>query len=537
MIALNDITNHQISLELNYEIRIEEVLDIFSDAGNLQEKLGLTKDTHYLEAQDLFAEYCEVIMNLRFAIYDQMANSWSFADKIHQECSKSFPLWCNLFGITYNPIYDNKPITPFLLFPYQKEFFEATQKYNRIMVIKPRGVGFTWVKAHINTWRLIYKSFKGVVVSRVEEDLDLPNDRHQTIFGRMMFILESLPYTVQYTKSHRIINVKSNSKDNQYLGKTSNPHAGRSTRADLVEIEEAGVIANFIDIMRAMNSVSKRVIIGGSVSSDSNGFYDYWIKKDSAYHHILWEYWMNPIFACKGWIEKTREEYASDEDGFKQEILVDFFATLQGTIFKFLNKGIQIKQLPVITNRKKLTAIDPGFGSSPTAIWFYEYDADNKKFYYTGYWEQKNTTIDEITSEITRRGYKDATHFIDEHANKRDVEGKTLESRMRNAGLAMVTVNNKDITTSCKYSNDLLYKGQIFFLECEEIEEAKKKLSRYRYAKTGDKQVKDENSDCGDAFRYSHACISYFDNISNLMGVKRFKKNTGTTYSNVTVGR
>lgn len=29
MIALNDITNHQINLELNYEIRIEEVLDIF----------------------------------------------------------------------------------------------------------------------------------------------------------------------------------------------------------------------------------------------------------------------------------------------------------------------------------------------------------------------------------------------------------------------------------------------------------------------------------------------------------------------------
>jgi hypothetical protein len=283
-------------------------------------------------------------------------------------------------------------------------------------------------------------------------------------------------------------------------------------------------IANFIDIMRAMNSVSKRVIIGGSVSSDANGFYDYWIQADTSYKHVMWEYWMHPIFTCDGWIEKTREDYASDEDGFKQEILVDFFATLQGTIFKFLDKAETVKEKPKGLMYKKCTAIDPGFGSSPSAVWFFDYEAETKSFYYVDYWEMRNTTISEIAIAIKERGFLDATHFIDEHAHKRNEDGQTLATRLINEyKLNIVLVNNKDITGTCKYSNDLLYNGKIFFIENQSILEAKKKLRRYRFAATGDKQVKDEYSDCGDAFRYSHAAVDYFDSITNLIGITRFK--------------
>lgn len=499
------------------ELTFEVIKDIFQTAGDIE----FPKEMKYEIAEKTYQDYANSIMKLRFAVFDKMSTDWELASKIQAENKNNFVFFSNLFLCTYNPVFDNKPVTPFLIFPYQERFFHATQTQKRIMVIKPRTMGFTWLKAGINVWRLIYRSFKGIVVSRVEEDLDISGDRHQTIFGRMMFMIENLPFQVNFIKKHRLLIVG----DNQYIGKTSSPNAARSTRGDLAEIEEAGFIADFINIMRAMNSVAPRCIIGGSVSSDTNGFQDYWENKDSEYFHIFWQYFLHPIYRCAGWIEKTRRDYASDEDGFKQEILVDFTATLKGTIFKYLSEATHIDSLPLITFPKKIVGIDPGFGSSPTSIWFAMYDTSLRRLYYIDYWEQRNTTVSEITATIKTKGFENAFCFIDEVARNTDSEGKSLLMRLNIAKLKMILANNRQITLSCKYTNDMLLEGRIHFLKNDNTSEGFSKLQKYQYAKTGDKQLKNEYSDCGDSFRYSHSCFEYFDNALNFVDAKRLGRN------------
>lgn len=505
----------------------DEIYSFFKDVGT---KIKFKKGTHYSVAEKIYQQYISNVAMIRLEVYEAMSKDALLNNKIHEACEDDFVFWCNLFGWTYNPLYDGKERTPFVLFQYQVDFFRIIQNNKRVIVIKPRGMGFTWLKAFINIWRMLYRKLRGIVISRVEEDLDLSNDRHQTIFGRMRFILENLPYKVNYQSSYKTLIIG----NNQYLGKSSNKDAARSGRGELVEIEEAGVIQNLTLIMRAVNSLAKRIIIGGSVTSDNNGFYDYWESKQSNYFHVFWEYWMNPLYACDGWLEEAEAGYGDDKDGFKQEILVDFFATLSGVVFKNFSFIKKISSLPTGSYLRKMTGIDPGFGSSPTGIWFAYFDVDKQNIYYVGYKELKNSTIDEIVDEITRRGFLEADHFIDEHAHKRDSEGKTLAIRFASKGMQVILVDNKGITNSCKYSNDLMKDGKIFFLENGEgLDIGEKKIKKYKYAKTGDKQEKDENSDAGDAFRYSHACFTTYTNIADMPKINRFMVGEQTKFQKV----
>lgn len=514
----------------------EEILQIAKDFKSLTNTIEtmFPDSMKYEERKELYSQtILPQITEMRLAIFDRMKHDREFKKQLKAAGDNDFHFWCNLYANTYNPIFGGGGITPAVLFEYQRDFLQRIIDGESLICVKGRGMGFTWAKVWLDVWDLQRdnSNYQGIVISRVEEDLDMNGDLHQTIFGRMRFTIRLLPYQLPVKERTRFLNINGS----QFIGKSSNPDAARSTRADRVYVEEAGVIDNFTLILRAINAVSNQRVIGGSVAGTSNGFFGYWDKATreggDGYGVVLWKYDLHPLFKAPDWLDMERAKYGDDEAGFKQEVLVDWWASVTNQIFTKLRKD-QMRPISAIaygefSKMEKCVGIDVGFGSSPTSLWYYYYNPINDNYYYTQYVEMKDSNYNAVAKRLRDDGWIDDTvHFIDEHSKKRGNDGKTLTSLLENEGLHIVEVSNQNIGASCSVSNVKLGNGQILFDENGEgIQNGFDLLSRYRYIDkyASDKQDKNEAADAGDSFRYSHEATYYFQRNKGVKSSNRYE--------------
>ena len=514
--------------------------------GTGEDVIQVATGTPYLERLDKYAKFLNVVREIRLTIYYLLAKNknnfktifWKEFHKIrNKDEARAIKIFLNLFFTTYNPMFDEsgKQSTPFILFNFQYEFLkEATKDEMSLLVIKPRGTGFTWLKIGLDLVNMMFtKNWQGIVISRVESDLDITDDRVQTIFGRMRFAMEHFPFKlVQYGKDkQRFIKLTNGS---QYMGKSSNVDSSRSMRGDMVEIEEAGVMAQLTAMVRSIKSVAKKRIIGGSVQGTDNGFYEFYQSalSDGSYKIILWKITDHPLYSAPDWLQAEKDSYGGDIAGFNQEVMADFFAGVEGQVFITLHNGFltTIDRYPELESSPywlKCSSIDPAFGTSKTAIWTYYFNSMTREYLYTGYYELIHTSYTKIINLMTKIGFLTDICFIDEHANKRDKDGTTLTEMLRAKGMInLVPVSNQQVLNSCFFANSLINNNKIFFLEDGiDIKHNKvsmrvpafDKLLRYRYnnkvgiSKKGSTIIdKDgKNDDAGDSFRYSHYASKY----------------------------
>lgn len=519
-----NLTQEELYLSHPLYNEVEAIADAFKSLTFILEDM-FPPEMLYNERKRIYEEdFLPNVLAMRSAIYDRIGADREFRKIIKLKGDLDAHFWINLFGFTYNPIFDDEDAeyTPLILFKYQLDFINRILSGESLIVIKGRGLGFTWVKVLLDYWDMqrTGSNYKGIVISRVEEDLDFNGDFYQTIFGRMRFVAKLLPYRINTEGKVRFLKVE----DSQFLGKSSNPDSARSTRATRVYIEEAGVIEKFQLVLRAVNAVSNQRIIGGSVAGTANGFFGYWEEANnnskSGYGVELWLYKDHPLFKAPDWLGLERAKYGDDEAGFKQEVLVDWFASVTNQIFTKMRREhkypFSIELTNKIVNFQKCCGIDVGFGSSATSIWYFYYDIENDNYYYIGYDELRNSNYKEVAQVLNNRGFLNNTvHFVDEHSNKRGNDGITLTQHWLNEGLTVVPVSNKNIGASSQFSNVLFGQGKIHFdANGFGIKEGFEKLSRYRFVDNfnKDKQDKNPDSDAGDSFRYGNFASIYFKN-------------------------
>ena len=492
---------------------------IIEDFKKLSEKISYEPVYHYYVRTTFYQRFLNTVSSMRMKLYYEMLADPELNFYVQEFAKKDFVAWVNLFGWTYNPVHTDNNITPFVLYQYHIDYYEKTKRYKKTIIIKSRTMGYTWLKAFIKTFRFLYDDdYKSLITSRVESDIDIVGDRERTIMGRIRFILESLPYfSLGLIDIDKELSLRY--RENTIRGVTSNPDALRSMRGTEVDVEEAGVIENFDMIMASAVSVAKELRLGGTVKGTINGFYDFWKNKDNAYHHMFWNYMLHPIFNTQDWANKELEKYNNDERLFRQEVLGDFFAMVGNIIlteleFRFL---ISMKRKdfssPYI---KKAVSIDPGLGSSLTAIWCYYYDEEKNFFYYVDYAEVEGGIARDIAKKIKDMGFGDSdVYLIDKYGGNRDSSGSSWANNLANDGLTPIyLVDNKNITGSILVANKMLREERIWFnKDSKNVQHGFERLTRYVYVDRygADKQKKDDNSDCGDSFRYSMV-IPYLTN-------------------------
>lgn len=468
----------------------------------------------------VFQELMRLISYARIEVFKMMRDEKGINAEIHNRWINDFHLFANLFAWTYNPINASAQMTPFILFPYQLKYHEDTERYLRTIVTKGRGLGFTWVKAVKSVWRLYRpEDYKGKMLSRVETDVDNVGDRDQTTFGKMRFIMEKLPFFDGLDERDKELHIYY--KNNSFIGMSSHPDAARNSRATEFQVEESGVIENFTLIMRAIISVATEIRIGGSVKGTSNGFYDYWKKKDNSYFHIFWNYLLHPLYNCESWLKAEKAKYGEDVAGFNQEVLVDWFSSVSNKILHTLTLSHQ-RDISYIHNTAKTNSnlikgvsVDVGFGSSNTALWFFYYDKLSDVFWVVDYVELNRSSVKEIYEECLQRGFIwDTFHCVDSAAKNTIATGETVLSLMTKEGLNPFPIDNKDIRGSVIIANNYIGEGKVTFHNSKAVDIGFDKLSKYVFTEQfkNYKQKKDENSDAGDSFRYMFGIIPLYKN-------------------------
>lgn len=427
----------------------------------------------------------------------------------HIKENDDFLCWVNMFGWTYNPIHTSAKETPMILFPFQYEFWKIIRKYPKTIIIKSRTMGYTWVKAFMKVFRCLYDDdYKSLITSRVEDDIDITKDRHQTIMGRVRFILERLPYHVEYEdkKLHIIIG------ENAIMGASSSSDALRSKRATEVDVEEAGAIEDFTSLMASATSVANELRLGGTVKGTENGFYEYWENKDSAFYHVFWGFNEHPLFNCEDWVTKIKATYNGNEKVFRQEILGDFFAMIGNHVLVNLSKQRNEEIMSRINYKefsgmkyKKFVAADPALGDSLFAMWFYYYNIDTGEYFIVDYVEESGKFADEISMIIKAKGFGDATLIIDAYADSKNSSGNSWAIDFMSNGIKVYLADNTEINATVIAANNNLNNNKIIFdMDNKNVEAGFTRLSRYTFTdQYGSRKVKkNKDSDAGDAFRY-----------------------------------
>lgn len=188
--------------------------------------------------------------------------------------SVDFERFCEDFLFLIIPEF-NDAIKPFFLFDYQKKIVRKIQEAELsgadmdLLVDKPRGMGITWIIVAYMYWRWLYTpSWTGFVLSRTETEVDDGTDiSSNSIFGKLRWMIKKTPKWMlpegyvpkgkrgtSTDSTLRIINPALNSA---IIGSSTNSNAGRSRRYSFVVIDECFAIDRFMEVYRALQSVSR----------------------------------------------------------------------------------------------------------------------------------------------------------------------------------------------------------------------------------------------------------------------------------------
>lgn len=541
---------HKKSLKKKYE-RVDKILQDFKGLTAL---LQYQTIFNYSSRSIVYQHMLNLAALMRTELYKELASDRQLGNILMDEIrrNRDFHAWVNIFGWTHNPIQTANSQTPFILYQFHVDFWETIQKYPRTIIIKSRGMGYTWIKVFIKVFRLLFDDdYKGMVASRVEGDVDKTGDLEQSIFGRIRNVLMNLPYLTTLdveldVDKYLYIRIGTNTIVG-YSASSDGPRSGRGTEFDL---DEAGVVDDFEGLMHSIVSVSNEIRIGGTVKGTGNGFYDYWENKENSYKHIFWGHTLHPIFSTEDWVRREKAKYNHDMQAFEQEVLGNFFAMVGNKILLELRESTKVDLSKLDTsNLLKCVAIDPASGSSLTAMWYFYYSTDTGHFYFTQYQEIKNALYDVVYQDIIDRGFQDAYILIDSYAKNIDGKGLGWAERINELhGYKNVyLVDNKDIRGSTIVANKNLRDGFIYFNKFGKgIELGFKRLAAYIYVeKRGvDKVDKRKlSADGGDAFRYAMAVSLLFPSENNkillhnraMRGYNRKNKSSADGYNPLTL--
>lgn len=174
-------------------------------------------------------------------------------------------------------------IKPFFLFEYQKKILLKLKKYEdsgedtELLVDKLRAMGLTWLICAYMYWRWLFtKNWSGFVLSRTETEVDNGSESpDDCIFGKFRFFIAGTPRFLipdgfvpkgkKGTNTDMTLRLTNPMLKTSITGSSTNANAGRSRRYSFTFIDECFFIDKFLDVRRALESVSRTKVYVSSV--------------------------------------------------------------------------------------------------------------------------------------------------------------------------------------------------------------------------------------------------------------------------------
>lgn len=316
----------------------------------------------------------------RYVLLKKAKENPSLQADLMEMSRRDIVFWFNNFCWTWDPDSDEAE-QPFQLYPFQewfvRELVERIRNKDEWGVEKARRIGASWMIMLVYQWFWLFESGSSFLIgTRLETEVDSSNAGEDTLFGKLMFNLERLPYWMRpnFAKSH--MNLRNKTKGNTIRGAAPSPSFGRGPRAKNVYLDElafwswpdashgacsqtgprgitstpkgesnryAKVMNNKRNIVRhwpgeaeflKAKGMSDRISEQPNTPEDNNGFYKYVLK---------WEYVPSNDMA---WYQKQCNKMTEDE--VASELDRNYSLSVSGKVFT------SFKRERHVTNKKPM---------------------------------------------------------------------------------------------------------------------------------------------------------------------------------------
>ena len=236
-----------------------------------------------------------------------------------------------------NYVYISDPVKGKILFeawPHMESVVRATQQYDRIIILKARQIGVSWVYAALALWYARFRPNSTVVV--ISKD----GTASTRFKWRCAYVNRNMPDWMQYeVGKNNDTEFEFPVNDSRILSFAAGEEAGRSESASVVILDEWAFQEYARTIYTAiLPTVEHGKLIGISTANGKgNLFYDIWRKaslKLNSFTPLFIKYNVRPGRDLKWW--KATERDAESPGKHRQEYpitIADAFAVIQEPYF------------------------------------------------------------------------------------------------------------------------------------------------------------------------------------------------------------
>ena len=184
-------------------------------------------------------------LDRRVQILDEAKDNVHLQNLLYEQCREDITFFFNYFLWTFNPKVEPNHF-PFILYPVQadliRSYLKEIQSGKGSLTEKSREVGATYLALGVHLHQFLFEDgFESLVLSMRQEDVDNPTP--SSLFGKIRYMLERLPFWLRPVKYNRRNNSKfltltNPDNGNSIVGQATTEDAGRSGRKKAVLIDE-----------------------------------------------------------------------------------------------------------------------------------------------------------------------------------------------------------------------------------------------------------------------------------------------------------
>lgn len=201
-----------------------------------------------------------------------------YAHQLWIMCSRDILFWINTFVFTYDPrLVPKSAVVPFITYYFQDvaidEIRKAIEDGYDALTDKSRTMGVSWIYLTAFTWYWIFKPYTSFRMLSRNEDLVDKTDDPDSLFWKVLFILEHLPKFIKPQYNYIHLSIKNEDNNSTITGCTTTSDAARGGRCTAMFPDEFAAVPDGDGIEKATQAVTKCRLFNSTHQGASTAFY------------------------------------------------------------------------------------------------------------------------------------------------------------------------------------------------------------------------------------------------------------------------
>lgn len=209
---------------------------------------------------------------------DRAKRDEEYARALWIMCSRDILFWINTFVFTYDPrLTPKSPVVPFITYYFQDvgidDIRDAIEQGYDALIDKSRTMGVSWICLTVFTWFWMFRPYTSFRMLSRNEDLVDKTDDPDSLFWKVLFILDHLPKFIKPSHKYIHLSIKNEDNNSTITGCTTTSDAARGGRCTAMFPDEFAAVPDGDGIEKATQAVTHCRLFNSTHQGAATAFY------------------------------------------------------------------------------------------------------------------------------------------------------------------------------------------------------------------------------------------------------------------------